>query len=182
MPYVAFICRVVLGVVFGWAALSKLRSRREFSRFVRTVPLLAPVPDRWAGRVGALVVIAESIVAVSMLDSSTATLGCYPAAALSFAFVAVAVRGLQRSRTTTCRCFGTESRLGRHHVVRNGGLALLAVTGAVTPGAAVHPAGAAIAGAGSLLLGLLFVRLDDLVALFSSDGDGASEVHLEGVR
>jgi hypothetical protein len=182
MHYVAFGCRVVLGVVFGWAAASKLRSRREFLRYVSTVPGLAPVPYRWSVPIGALVVVAEAIVALSMLDGSTATLGFHLAAVMSLAFTVVVVRALQRGRTTTCRCFGTETRLRRRHVARNAGLTLLAVAGAVTPGAAVHPAGAVVVGVGSLVLGLLIVRLDDLVALFSPDGDIDAKVHMEGVR
>jgi Methylamine utilisation protein MauE len=159
-------CRVLLAVVFGWAALSKLAGRGSLHDLARTLPAFG-VPPRWATpAVAALLAGAEALV-VGLLAAAPAP-AFLLAAALLLGFSAGIASALRSGRTVSCRCFGRgAAAIGPAHLVRNGllllaaGLGLAAVL-AEPGGRPATPVAAASILAG-LVLGGLAARWDDLV-------------------
>ncbi|MGK5552102.1 MauE/DoxX family redox-associated membrane protein [Actinomadura kijaniata] len=187
MEYLAFGCRVLIGLVFALSAFSKLRSRPAFAEFaaVTRTLLRALVPGRSAGRagarrVGAAVAVLEAAVPVLLVVPAAVPAGHAVALALLAAFAAGIAAALRGGVRTACRCFGASAApLGARHLARNGVLALAALTGLVAgPGrvAAAEPAGLAVAATAAAVLALLVIRFDDLIDLFADpapvDGRG----------
>lgn len=174
MSYLFVFSRCLLALVFLASAASKLRGRRAFRGFaesLRTMGLLpAPVVVPAAGAVAA----AEAAVPLLLMPlpgAAVTTAGFTVAAALLAAFTVAVAVVLHRGVAVSCRCFGEAAAapFGRHHLVRNIVLTVLAGIGAYTslgdPGVTVRIAVPAVPLA--VVGALIVVRLDDLAALFS---------------
>jgi hypothetical protein len=161
--------RILLGVVFGVAFLSKVRSRaafREFAASLRDISWLG-VTERSA--VGLAIPALEIGTVLLLAMPSAAVWGFATASVLLAAFTAVTGRELARGRRIRCRCFGAgAARIGAPQIVRN--LVLLAGScagllaepvshGAVSPPGLVYAVGLA------MLAAMALVRWDDLVLL-----------------
>jgi Methylamine utilisation protein MauE len=95
-----------LGVVFGLAAIPKLRDRATFTRTVARYRLL---PRRLTRPFAAAVIATESFLAVAFLTGWLLPVAL-PAAATVLTLFAVAVAlTMRRGRRIPCGCFGGES-------------------------------------------------------------------------
>jgi hypothetical protein len=169
--FVAFLeltCRALLGAVFLAALAEKLRSRGAFTELAESLRELGGLPaPTWIG-VGAVLVVLEATV-VALLAAAPAA-GFALALALLASFVAVLARALRQGRRVRCRCFGAAGGiLGREHLARDAGLALVAAAGLAARSAAPDSAAPAavllLAGGTGALAGLLVARWDDLAYL-----------------
>jgi hypothetical protein len=158
-------CRALLGAVFLAALVEKLRSCGAFGELVESLRELGGLPApvwTWIG-----VILAALEVAVVLLLAAAPAAGLALALALLATFVAVLARALRRGRRVRCRCFGAAGGvLGREHLARDAGLALVAAAGLAAQWAAPDagaPA-AVLLGAGGTgaLAGLAVARWDDL--------------------
>lgn len=160
--------RVLLGVVFAVSAASKVRpaDHRAFRRTVR---------DWTGGRLPAAPPAAALVVleaAVPVLLALRPAAGLALAVVLLAGFTAAILGRLRQGDAGACRCFGsTDVPVSSVHVVRNAVLLAVALVGLLTgPGAAAASRwdGSTLAAGGlALVLGVLVVRLDDLVALLA---------------
>ncbi|WP_063762666.1 MauE/DoxX family redox-associated membrane protein [Streptomyces sp. NRRL S-1448] len=173
MDILAVACASCLAVVFGAAALGKLRSRAAFSRFAQSLTTWDLLPAGWVRPCAVLVAASEVAVLLLLLASPLAVpagrVGFVLAAGLLLAFTAGAALMVVRGVRAVCRCFGASgSPMGRLHVLRNGVLTLIAAGGVLGSSgiAAVAPAYGAVAVAGGAVVGALVTRLEDLAALF----------------
>ncbi|HEX6871692.1 MAG TPA: MauE/DoxX family redox-associated membrane protein, partial [Micromonosporaceae bacterium] len=139
------------------------------------------VPDRLVVPVAAVVVGAETLIALGLAAAVVSTLagldvGRPLALAMLLAatgLLAVLTAGvgmtLKQGVVGQCRCFGGEERpLSVVHLVRNGVLVLIAIGGAgfSLVAATPEPAGAVVGLVAGGVTALVLVRLDDLVELF----------------
>ncbi|BDM74622.1 methylamine utilization protein MauE (plasmid) [Streptomyces nigrescens] len=173
MDILAVACASCLAVVFGAAALGKVRSRAAFSRFAQSLTTMDLLPAGWVRPCAVLVAGSEVAVLLLLLASPlTAPAGLVAfllAAGLLLAFTSGAALMVVRGVRAECRCFGASGTpMGRLHVLRNGVLTLIAAGGALSSSdiGAVAPAYAAVAVAGGAVVGALVTRLEDLAALF----------------
>ncbi|MFG3115606.1 MauE/DoxX family redox-associated membrane protein [Streptomyces sp. NPDC048197] len=175
MDILAVACASCLAVVFGAAALGKLRSRDAFSRFTQSLTTMDLLPAGWVRPCAVLVAASEVAVLLLLLASPLAVpaglVGFLLAAGLLLAFTAGAALMVTRGVRAVCRCFGASGTpMGRLHVLRNGVLTLIAAGGALSGSGtgigAVAPAYGAVAVAGGAVVGALVTRLEDLAALF----------------
>ena len=169
-------------VLVGLFVLSGTLKVRRFALFREHFADFELVPRRAVTAAAALVVAAELAVAVAVALRPSA--GAWAAGGLLVLFAAViAVTWLRGKRGLSCACFGQSSNapIGWHIVVRNLGLAVLAVPAARLDGFA---GGQAVL-AGSLLV-LLFllglqlvsevVRLAEALARSPLTADRSTEV------
>lgn len=163
MSYLLVAARVLLGAVFAVSAASKARpaDHRAFRRTVR---------DWTGGRVPAAPAAAALVAleaAVPVLLAVRPAAGLALAAALLAVFTAAIIVQLRRGSPAGCRCFGsTGAPVSSLHVVRNAVLLAVAVAGLAASGSSRWDGSIAAVGGLALLLGVLVVRMDDLVALF----------------
>lgn len=105
MDEVGVACRLVVGVVFLWSAIAKIRDIPAFSRAVQqhasTAPLLS-VGIAWT------IVGTEALVAVTLLTGVLATFGLALAMFLLGVFFIVMVRNAFRHSPIPCHCFGED--------------------------------------------------------------------------
>ncbi|WP_433796896.1 MauE/DoxX family redox-associated membrane protein [Actinoplanes sp. CA-252034] len=169
--------RVLIGLVFAVSAFTKLRSRGAFAAFRASVADMRVVARPLAGPVAAVVAATELAIPVLLLVPRAAAAGLVLAVLLLTAFSAGIARELAAGTTASCRCFGVSAApFGRHHLYRNGVLALLAgagVVAAVRPGQGADPAVAAITAGAAAVAALLVVMLDDIVDLFRAEQPSA---------
>ncbi|MEO3820603.1 MauE/DoxX family redox-associated membrane protein [Plantactinospora sp. B24E8] len=193
MSYVLWFSRCLLALVFLASAAGKLTGRHAFRAFADSLRTMDLLPARLVVPVAGAVVAAETAVPplllvpllpvpppgaatasagspVTGVGPALSTVGFALAAALLLGFTVTVATVLRRGTSASCRCFGeaTTAPFGRHHLVRNVVLTVIAGTGGyaalVDPGAT---AGAAVVSVPLAVLGaLVVVRLDDLVALF----------------
>lgn len=164
--YLAVAAAMLVGAVFAVAVVGKVRGAAAFRSLVESLAGLAVVPRGLALPVAVLLVLAEAAVVVLLAVPATGRLGLLAAALLLAALTAGVALELRRGTGGSCRCFGVSTRpLARLHLLRNGGLALVAALGAAAPPAERHPAGVALAACAGALLAVLVVRLDDLADL-----------------
>lgn len=172
MAYLELTGRLLLVLVFAVAVVGKVRGRHAFEAFVASVGQFGIVPRRWTNTVAASTVVAEAAAVLALAVPVTVPVGYLVAGALATTLTVAVALALRGGRHPTCRCFGaTGVSVGRRHVVRNVALALVAalgLAGHLAGAAPVKLAGAAVAGVSATVLAALVVRLDDLVALFSS--------------
>ncbi|MEQ4304195.1 MauE/DoxX family redox-associated membrane protein [Plantactinospora sp. B6F1] len=167
MAYLMISCGVLLAVVFGWSAGSRLRSRAAFREFADS---LAPLVRR-TGPVAGLLTVAEALVPPLLLAAPAWGFG------LATGLLGVLATGValvvRRRLEVRCRCFGGgPARLGVRHVVRNlslflvGGTGLLAAlsTGAARP---VDGAGVLLSAGAAVILATFVIHLDDIVELWA---------------
>jgi hypothetical protein len=172
MIYLVAGARLLLGVVFLLAALSKIRRRGDRAEFTEATGALLPARFyRYRRPVAALVITAELATVALVALPATAALGLLLAALVLTAFTVAIGAALGRSRPVSCRCFGSgRSELSRLHMVRNLSLAALAAAGAAGAlagggtGTVALPGLLLLAG-GAVLVAVLLTRLDDLAAI-----------------
>jgi len=129
MARVLAVCRVVLGALFIWAAVTKLPDIAAFAQDVanyRVIPA-ALVP-----------IVAAAVVGIELLAGIALVIGVMdrPAAAvlavLLAAFIALLAQALLRGIDLRCGCFGGDERASWWTVVRD--LVMLAAAVAVARG------------------------------------------------
>ena len=129
MARVLSVCRVVLGALFIWAAVTKLPDMAAFAQDVanyRVIPA-ALVP-----------IVAAAVVGIELLAGIALVIGVMdrPAAAvlavLLAAFIALLAQALLRGIDLRCGCFGGDERASWWTVVRD--LVMLAAAVAVARG------------------------------------------------
>lgn len=133
MADLGMICRLVLAVVFGTAAISKLGN---FSSFVRTV-LRIGMPARLAAAFACIVIVCEALVSLLCLSPVPRVAAGVAALALVSVFTLVSVRELTLQRSIPCNCFGQGTgTLGWHSLNRS--LLLLVPAGVLAFSAVFH--------------------------------------------
>ncbi|MBP2327582.1 hypothetical protein JOF56_007967 [Kibdelosporangium banguiense] len=178
MNHVSLACAVTLAGVFLAAVWNK-RSRLRFEVFVATAGPLSLLPRRWRGRAAAAVTAAESavvtacavgaVLAVLGQGGTVLLLGLLGAGALLLIFTVAIGLMLRRGERAPCHCFGTrDTPLGLAHVVRNLFLLALCVLGSLGDSSGFAVPGVVLAVVAGLLAATLVIRLDDLLALFST--------------
>lgn len=123
------VCRIVLGALFIWAAVTKLPDMAAFAQDVanyRVIPA-ALVPTVAAAVVGIELLAGIGLVAGVMERPAAAVL-----AVLLAAFTALLVQALLRGIDLRCGCFGGDERASWWTVVRD--LVMLAAAVAVARG------------------------------------------------
>ncbi|MFG1882104.1 MauE/DoxX family redox-associated membrane protein [Micromonospora sp. NPDC049102] len=170
MHYVAVGAQCVIGVVFIASSVGKVAGRRAFPSFLASLDGTRLLPPSLVRPAALSVVAAEFGVWVLLAAHRQATVatGFALAAVLLTVFALGIALVLVRGLRTPCRCFGrSTSPLGLRHVVRNVGLAALALLGAATLRTGpVPPEGLAVAVCSGLMLGGLVAVLDDILDLF----------------
>jgi hypothetical protein len=168
VAYLAVAVRVLTGLVFLVAIVSKARSWRAFEDSVRDMSLARP-------RAVARVVVAMEclvVVAVAVPVGLVAVAGLAIAAGLNAAFIVGIRRVIRRGVAVDCRCFGgSGGHLGNTHVVRDAVLAGIALIGAIAQlaaGAPGHPAGWLVAGFAGAAGALVAIVSEDIIGLFAS--------------
>jgi len=174
MGYVVLSVRCLLGAVFLTSAFTKLRNRRAFEEFTRTVRQLG-APRGLVKAVALAVAISEASIPSLLVSPAPLVtgIGLGLAIVLLGAFVAGILRTLRRGTAVPCRCFGSSTTpLGRRHVVRNALLTAAAATGlvGVITGAPNAPTagGAVLAAVVGLVGAVLVVMFDDVVDLVAA--------------
>jgi len=120
--------RLVLAAVLAVAAIAKLSDRRRS----REAFVAFGLPHRLAGPAALAAALAELVVAILLVPTSTAVAGALGALVLLAAFSAMVAGALARGSAPDCGCFGslTDSRVSGWTLVRNallGGLAIVAL-------------------------------------------------------
>jgi hypothetical protein len=174
VSYIEVFGRCLIGVVFLVSAVSKLRGSRQFREFAASLTAMRLLPSRLVTPVAAVVAATELAVPVLLAPlpvPGLAAAGFAIAALLLAGFAVAIVVVLRRGVQASCRCFGGSGAapFGRHHVVRNAVLTLIAGLGvyASLGQPTVDLQVLALAGPLGLVGALVTVRLDDLVDLFS---------------
>jgi peroxiredoxin len=124
MDLAVFGGRILLAAVFAISAIAKLADRRG----VRAALVDFGVPAPLITPASAILPVAESVVALALLSSSSARWGAVGALALLVIFSAAIAVNLVRGRQPECHCFGQlrSGPVGTSTLVRNGLLATLA--------------------------------------------------------
>ncbi|MEV6306385.1 MauE/DoxX family redox-associated membrane protein [Actinoplanes sp. NPDC051861] len=166
--YLECICRVMLIVVLAAAVAGKARAFGAFAASLRELGL-----GRAAPAAAVATVAAESAAVVLLAVPRSARLGYGLAVVLLVTFIAGIFAAVRSERPVTCNCFGTGSeQLSAVHVVRNGLLLGVAVTGLVS--ATVWPARfpglaeGALTGTFGALFAIVLIRWEDLHAILST--------------
>ncbi|WP_203918699.1 MauE/DoxX family redox-associated membrane protein [Rugosimonospora africana] len=168
--------RCLIGTVFIVSSISKVAGRSAFGQFVASVRGLRP-PTALPVVPTAVVVVAAEFAVCALLCANLVVVGYALAVALLVGFSVAIAGALARGVRASCRCFGSSGALlGRHHIARNAGLALVAACGLVVghPAGGVQPGGVVLAVLAGLILGGLVAVLDDIVDLFRPLTDGAA--------
>lgn len=171
MDLMVFGDRVLLGVVFAVAAVTKLAGRGSFDAFVSSVRSV-PFITRNRARPLAVVVVGLELVGAALLTTAATTrAGFLLLAGLGAALTVVVVAQVAAGVRTPCRCFGpSRIPVGRRHAVRNGGLTALAAAGWVAaPWADGQPPPAmlAVVAAAGLVGAIVVIVSDEVVDLFT---------------
>ncbi|MEV6299143.1 MauE/DoxX family redox-associated membrane protein [Actinoplanes sp. NPDC051861] len=168
MSYFVLGSAIALAVVFLVSGISKVR---DWPAFLESTAQLLPPGSLPVTPVAWVVVVAE-FAAVALMPVVPA-LGLGLAALLLIAFGIATAVAVRRGQRAACRCFGALSGrpLGVGHVVRNGVLAVLALSAllALFRGGALHPAGIVLAVVGGSVVAALVVLGDDIADLFVPD-------------
>jgi hypothetical protein len=170
MAYVLIACRAMLIGVFATSTVAKVRSRRAYADFNRSVEAFRVVPPAWSRLAARATVVGEAAVVLLLALPSTAPAGFALAAGLLCAFTMSIVLALRGGRTSSCHCFGASAApLSGIHVIRNVLLLVVSLTGlisgAVVTGSNRDPAGLTLSLAAAAVATVLVVGLDDVVAL-----------------
>jgi len=174
MAYLLIACRTLLLGVFVAALAGKIRRRSTYRDFAKWVGTLGLVPRRLTAIAAASATAAEAAAVALLALPSTVPVGFALAAALLAVFTAGVALAIRRGRRAPCHCFGaSKTPLGAVHVVRNAvllavGCAGLTLSTVGDPDPAIHLAGVLLAVTVALLALLPVLRLDDLMALFTT--------------
>ncbi len=126
--YVVHSLQFLLGGVFLVAATAKVR---EPSRFISTLRKYELVPYALCGPVAAMVMAAESFVAISLLWGWAVEIGVSIAGSLLAVFAVAVGINLRRGRVVPCGCFGSVSEQISSRTLARIGLLILAVAGLI---------------------------------------------------
>ncbi|MFE9355095.1 MauE/DoxX family redox-associated membrane protein [Streptomyces olivaceoviridis] len=166
MELAAMSCRVLLVVVFTVAVVSKLRSAESFGAFVRSVQGFAVLSPPRGRAVACLVTGAEAAgILLLLLPGPVAFAGFALVGCMLGAFTVAIGASLRRGVRVPCRCFGaSSSNAGPLHLLRNGFLIAVAVTGAIGTfhGLPEASGGLSVAVGTGLVLGVVVTVLDDI--------------------
>lgn len=174
MVYLLIACRTLLLGVFVAALAGKARRRSAYRDFATWVGTLGLVPRRLTAVAAAIATAAEAAVVALLALPATVPVGFALAVALLAVFTGGVALAIRRGRRAPCHCFGaSKTPLGPAHVVRN---AMLLVVGCVGltlstvggPDPTTHLAGVLLAVTSALLALLPVLRMDDLMALFTT--------------
>jgi hypothetical protein len=145
--YIQLASRGIVGFVMALAVVGKLSGRTRWRDFQASLGGFGWIPRDWWPAVAALVVTAESAVAVSLIVPPTAAAGLASGGLLLLA-VTLAVLAARRSgREVRCHCFGVDAgAIGRGQLARNAFLVLVCALGVVTSGATAATPGPVAAG------------------------------------
>jgi peroxiredoxin/uncharacterized membrane protein YphA (DoxX/SURF4 family) len=166
MDTVALLARVALALVFGLAGIAKAADLRASRHTVEAFGL----PRNVADVTGALLPVAELLVAVALLVQASARWGAVGALVLLIVFSAGVTVALANGRTPNCNCFGQVSseQISWRTIARNAVFAVVAVFVVVeAPGTSLESwttnltaanlvAGVAVVAAALAGLGLLY--------------------------
>jgi hypothetical protein len=164
----------LIGVTFLLSALSKVGTPTGLRMFAETlVQLRLAGPGRYALVTAAAVGSVEALVAVVLLPlgPGITRLAFLLAIVLLSAFSIVIIRSLRRHEPIACRCFGgsAPAPFSAVHLLRNAGLLLAAIVGALLADQESAPWQMwlimAIPGA---VCAFVVSRLDDIVSLFKT--------------
>lgn len=112
--------RVVVGTVFLWAGISKLRSTETSAVFVGAVFGESSLVGRFAGPLISVVAMAELVSVLLLGFGRSAVVALLLLATLLSAFTAVAVLALSRGVSADCGCLvGASGGVSRLLVLRN---------------------------------------------------------------
>jgi hypothetical protein len=174
MTYAALTCRGLIGLVFAVAVFAKVRGPSAYREFESWLAAL-PVPLARNRALPVILAAAEAAIVVLVAVPAVATAGLTLAACCLAVLAAGTVVIVRRGARVSCQCFGpSRSPLGVRHLVRDGVLLVIAVTGAAISGLgtgrdAASPRGIALSLAAALIGATFLVFSDDLIALFDSD-------------
>ncbi len=130
MQYVVIVCCVALATTFGWSLISKLYSRSAAVAFVSAIRKLPRPVSVWPAGAAAGSLLAEALVAASMLDPYTRVYGLVGALALLTLYTVVLVLAIRAGSEVPCNCFGGgHESVSRLDLLRNGALAVLGAVG-----------------------------------------------------
>ena len=120
----------ILGIVFVWSGVAKLRRPTLAAVAMRDFGILRRVRPRLGGALGA----AELLLAMCLLTGTLSAVSLPVTAGLLWSFVLLIGRAVISGEDFVCFCFGDgDSRLSRLTLVRTAALALLASILAVAP-------------------------------------------------
>lgn len=169
--------RIALCVVFAVSAFGKLRGDAQFAQFRRSLHGMGLLPDRLVPAVAGAVAAGEAAVALALPWPAAARYGLPAGVGLIAAFTVVVVTVRWRRLDVPCPCFGAgRARVGTGHIVRN--LTLLTIGVAALHGPNVDlwrlptVPGAVLAWTAGLVCGLVLVRANELISLFTDPMPG----------
>ncbi|WP_053736633.1 MauE/DoxX family redox-associated membrane protein [Nocardia sp. NRRL S-836] len=138
MLYLEVCCRVVVGLVFLLAVAGKLRGRAELTAFTESLGSFGLRPARLRSALATTVIAVEAVAVVLLAVAPRLGLGF--AALVLVAFSGAVLAAKATGREVRCRCFGADGGLmGRKHLIRNGVLVAVALTGLVPATSAATP-------------------------------------------
>jgi hypothetical protein len=173
MIYLAIAGRFLIGVIFAFSALGKVRSKSAYREFVTwladlPVPLL---PKRGRAVVAGTLVADEVLIVVLVTMSPTAPAGLSLAAVTLAVFAAGTFAMARSPAQATCQCFGrSEVPISTRHLVRDIVLCAVAATAAAAAAAATveaRPVGITMSLASATVAAAFLLLLDDIAALFA---------------
>jgi hypothetical protein len=111
--------RIALGVVFAVSAVGKLRHPRAF---IEGVSRYDVVPSGLSRPIGILVIVAESVVAATLVTGVAWAIGSMIAVVLLGGFAVGITVNLRRRAALPCYCFGpfSRERISKRTLVRIG--------------------------------------------------------------
>lgn len=170
-PYLLAFCRVVIGFVFTFSGLGKVRDVPQFVRSIAQFDIL-PQPVRMSSAV--LVIVCECAVALAMLiGGSLVRIGFVLAVVLLVMFSVVLLSTLRRRISVSCNCFGANKQVvsfvdvGRNVcliVCACGGYAVSFATGGEQIGLSVIEWGLAFVIAA--FFSMIVINIREIVSLF----------------
>lgn len=168
--YILAFCRVVIGLVFAFSSLSKVR---DFARFKQAILGFRLVPTRSSGPLAVLVLGGECVVVLLVaIGGPLLFYGLALAALLLCLFCVALALVLVRKLQTPCNCFGAgEKPVGPADLWRNaafilcaaGGCGLLGLTGG-----RMGPAGLEwlVIAPGALVFVVTWIQFGEIIHLF----------------
>jgi len=163
-------CQAAIAVAFAASAATKVTGRAAYTAFRRWLTAGPGVPARLAAPLAPAMIAAEAATAVAVAVPASAPAG-FAAAVVLLAVFGAGVRSMMRRRVTVpCRCFGAgRGAPGVLHLIRNGVLCLIAITGGVVAMTGNGPGsfgpGQAVAALAGTATALLLINLEEIVAL-----------------
>lgn len=130
--------QIVLGLLFGWAALAKILDLPAFALQVHNFRLL---PVSWENLVAMLLPWVELMAALALVLGVRPRAGAFVSGVLLAVFTLGVASAMARGLDFECGCFGKASatRVGWGKLGQNVGMLLLAWIGTLAPARAALP-------------------------------------------